>query len=79
MKEDENIAAYFLRVDETVNEIIGIGEEIEQSVIFQKVLRSLPMRFDPKISALEERSNLNSISMEELHGIFTAYEMRTEQ
>jgi hypothetical protein len=37
------------------------------------------MRFDPKISTLEERSDLNSISMDELHGIFTAYEMRTEQ
>jgi hypothetical protein len=56
MKEDENIAAYFLRVDETVNAIIGLGEEIEESVIVQKVLRSLPMRFNPKISALEERS-----------------------
>jgi hypothetical protein len=78
MKEDENIAAYFLRVDETVNAIIGLGEEIEESIIVQKVLRSLPMRFDPKISALEERANLNSISMDELHGIFTAYEMRTE-
>jgi hypothetical protein len=79
MKEDENIAAYFLRVDETVNAIIGLGEEIKESVIVQKVLRSLPMRFDPKISTLEERSDLNSISMDELHGIFTAYEMRTEQ
>jgi hypothetical protein len=79
MKEDENIAAYFLRVDETVNAIIGLGEEIEESVIVQKVLRSLPMRFDPKISTLEERSDLNSISMDELHGIFTAYEMRIEQ
>jgi hypothetical protein len=37
------------------------------------------MRFDPKISTLEERSDLNSISMDELHGIFTTYEMRTEQ
>jgi hypothetical protein len=36
------------------------------------------MRFDPKISALEEREYLNSISMDELHGIFTSYEMRTE-
>jgi hypothetical protein len=26
MKEDENIVAYFLRVDETVNVIIGLGE-----------------------------------------------------
>jgi sirohydrochlorin ferrochelatase len=53
MKEDENIASYFLRFDETVNAIIGLGEEIEESVIFQKVLRSLPMRFNPKISILE--------------------------
>jgi hypothetical protein len=79
MKEDEDIAAYFLRVDETVNAIIGLGEEIEESIIVKKILRSLPMRFNPKISTLEERSNLDSISMDELHGIFTAYEMRTEQ
>jgi hypothetical protein len=79
MKEDEDITAYFLRVDETMNAIIGLGEEIEESVIVQKILRSLPMRFNPKISALEERSDLDSISMDELHGIFTAYEMRTEQ
>jgi hypothetical protein len=62
-----------------VNVIIGWGEEIKESVIVQKVLRSLPMRFNPKISTLEERSDLNSISMDELHGIFTAYEMRTKQ
>jgi hypothetical protein len=37
------------------------------------------MIFDPKISTLQERSYLNSISMEKLHGIFTACEMRTEQ
>jgi hypothetical protein len=79
MKEDEDIAAYFLRFDETVNVIIGLGEEIEESVIVQKILRSLPMRFNPKISALEERSDLDSISMDKLHGIFTAYEMRTKQ
>jgi hypothetical protein len=79
MKEDENIVAYFLQVDETMNAIIGLGEEIKEFVIVQKVLRSLPMRFNPKISTLEERSDLNSISMDELHGIFTTYEMRTEQ
>jgi hypothetical protein len=56
-----------------------LGEEFKESVIVQKALRSLPMRFDPKISTLEERSNLNSISMDELHGIFTTYEMRTKQ
>jgi hypothetical protein len=33
MKEDENIASYFLRVHETVNAIIGLGEEIKESII----------------------------------------------
>jgi hypothetical protein len=79
MKEDENIAYYFLRVDETVNSIIGLGEEIRESVIVQRLLRSPLMRFDPKTSSLEERAYLDSISMEEIHGIFTAYEMRTKQ
>jgi hypothetical protein len=64
MKEDENIVAYFLRVDEIVNVIIRLGEEIEESVIVQKVLRYLPMRFDPNISKLEEREDLDSISMD---------------
>jgi hypothetical protein len=56
-----------------------LGEDVDESIIVQKVLRSLPMRFDPKISSLEERTYIDSISMDELHGIFTTYEMRTEQ
>jgi hypothetical protein len=78
MKEYEDIATYFLRVDEIVNAIKGLGEEVDESVIFQKVLRSLPMRFDPKILALEERENMGTISMDDLHGIFTAYEISVE-
>jgi hypothetical protein len=78
MKEDENIASYFLRIDEAVNAIRGLGEEVDEAIIVQKVLRSLPMRFDPKISTLEERTDMDSIRMDELHGIFTAFEMRTE-
>jgi hypothetical protein len=62
-----------------VNEIIGLGEEIEESVIVQKVLRSLRMIFDPMISIVEERSDLNLITMDALHEIFTPYEMIIEQ
>jgi hypothetical protein len=78
MKEDEDIATYFLRVEEIVNNIRGLGEEVDESMVVQKVLISLPMRFDSKISTLEERTYIGSLSMDELHGIFTAYEMRIE-
>ena len=37
------------------------------------------MRFDSKVSPLEERKDLDKPSMDELHGILIAYEMRTEQ
>ena len=79
MKEEENIAAFFLQGDEIVNIIRGLGERIEESVIVQKILRSLPMRFDSKISAIEERSDLDTMIVDELHGTLTAYEMRIEQ
>ena len=52
MKEDEDIKAYFLRVNEIVNAIIVLGEEIEESVIVQKILKSFAMRFNPNISSL---------------------------
>lgn len=38
----------------------------------------MPMRFDMKVPALEERKDLDKITMDELHGILTSYEMRTE-
>ena len=62
-----------------MNTIRGLGEEFDESVVVQKVLRSLPMRFDSKVLTLEERIDLDNWSMDELHGIFTTYEMRVEQ
>ena len=37
------------------------------------------MRFNSKISAIEERSDLNTMTMDEVHGTLIAYEMRIEQ
>jgi hypothetical protein len=67
MKEDEYIATYFLQVDEIVNIIRGLGEEVDESVIIQKVLISLPMIFDHNILTLEERIDLDSLGMDKLH------------
>jgi hypothetical protein len=79
MNEDGNMVAYFLQVDEIVNNIKGLRDEIKEQVIVKKELISLPMRFDSKIPALEERVDLATMTMDELHGILTAYEMRTKQ
>jgi hypothetical protein len=56
-----------------------LGEEIKESIIVRKVLRSLTMRFDPKILVLEEREDISMLSMDELHEILISHEMRIEQ
>ena len=77
MEESENIAPYLLRIDEVVNTITRLGEEVNESIIVQKVLRSLPLRYDAKVSAIEESRDLTKMAMDELHGTLTTYEMRT--
>ena len=77
MKEEENIGEYRLRVDEVVNVSRGLGGKLKQKKVVIKVLRTLSMRYDPKVSTLEEQDDLQKVAMDELHGILTAYEMRT--
>jgi hypothetical protein len=79
MKQEENRAEYIQRVDEMVNSIKALGEDLKDQPIFQKLLRSLPMRYDSNISTLEEKPNLDNITMDELHGILTVYETRIGQ
>eukprot|EP00253_Pinus_taeda_P031766 PITA_31766 len=76
MYNDESVANYFLRVDEIVNCMKNLGEEVKEAVVVEKVLRSLSLRFESKVSAIEEKEKLQDLKMSQLHGILTAYEMR---
>jgi hypothetical protein len=76
MNEDETVSKYFLRVEELVNAMKGLGEKIEDTFLVQKILRSLPDRFNPKVSAIEELNDLKTLSIDQLLGTLTAYEMR---
>ena len=78
MNEDEEITTYILRVDQLVNTIRGLGEEFEEAIVVQKVLRTLAKRFNPKIFALEDRTDLKIMTVDQLHGTLVAYEMRIE-
>lgn len=77
MQEQENVAAYILTIDGVVNSLKGLGEKVEDSNVVQKILRSLPLRFDAKVSAIEKIADLDKMTVDKLHGILTTYEMRT--
>ena len=76
MHEDEDIAKFFLRFDEVVNIMLGLGETINKSVIVQKILRSLPSKFNHKVSVIEETKNFETLNRDQVLGSLTAYEMR---
>ena len=77
MREEVNIGEYLFRVDEVVNAIRGLGGKLKEKEVVRKILRPLPMRYDSKVSTLEEWDDLRKVTVDELHGIMTAYEMRT--
>jgi len=76
MKEDETVVKYFLIVEELVNEIKGLGEKIREASLVQKILRSLPDRFNPKVSAIEYLNDLKDLAFDQILGTLSAYEMR---
>jgi len=76
MQNDESIASYFLSIDEVVNCMKNMGEEIKEVTLVEKILRSLSAKFESKVSAVEEKQDLQIITMTQLHGIFTVFEMR---
>jgi len=63
-------------VNEVINAIRGLGETIEDKIIIKKVLRSLPSRFNSKILVIEDAKDLNALSLNEMHGSLTIWEMK---
>ena len=76
MNEEEDVSSLFLRVAEIVNNMKDLGETIRECVIVKNILRSLPSRFNPKVSAIEETTDWETFMMNQLRGKLIAYEMR---
>ena len=51
MEGDESFDEFYVKLKDIVNSAFNIGETIPESKIVRKVLRSLPKKFDAKITA----------------------------
>ncbi|RVW71674.1 Retrovirus-related Pol polyprotein from transposon TNT 1-94 [Vitis vinifera] len=76
MKDKEFIKEYVDRLMEVVNKIWLLGEDLTDQRVVEKVLVSLPERFESKISSLEDSKDLTKISLAELVHAFQAQEQR---
>ena len=79
MKESDNIDSFFTHVIGLVTQIRSHGETHEERRIVEKVLRSLPSRFDVIVTTLEETKDLSNFSVDELHASLMTHEQRLDR
>ena len=66
MKDTELVKEFTDRLLKVVNQIRVLGEDLPDKRVVEKVLVSLPEKFEAKISSLEEVRDLDQISVSEL-------------
>jgi hypothetical protein len=76
MKETENIKDYADRLLSIINKVRLLGKEFSDDRIVQKILVTMPEKYESKISSLEESKDLTSISLGELTNALQAQEQR---
>ena len=76
MQEDETISKYADRISLIVNNIRLLGEEFTDKRIVEKVVMTLPQRFESKITYLEESKDLSKLSLGELISALQEQEQR---
>ncbi|XP_026431826.1 uncharacterized protein LOC113329071 [Papaver somniferum] len=74
METIETISEFFSKTLNLVNEIKVNGDTIEDSSIVEKILRSLPEKFESKVTAIEECNTFVTMTLDELLGSLQAYE-----
>lgn len=73
-KENEGIQAYIARVTDLVNQMKGLGDQISESLVVGKVLRSLGPKYNFIVAAIGEAKDLTKLTMDELAGSLQAHE-----
>ncbi|KAI5314584.1 hypothetical protein L3X38_043760 [Prunus dulcis] len=76
MDENETFSEFYAKLCVIVNACSSLGEKIPEDRVAKKILRSLPQRFQPKITAIEEIRDLNTLKVQELIGSIQTYEMK---
>ncbi|KAK2445253.1 gag-protease polyprotein [Trifolium repens] len=75
MKEEETIYDFHMSVLDLANSFDSLGERLSDEKLVRKIHRSLPKRFDMKVTAIEEAQDIASMKVEEVVGSLQTFEM----
>ena len=79
MKDSENVDSFYTRVVGLINQLKSHGESIEDQRVVEKILRSLPPRFENLVVTLEEHTYMSTFTIDELQASLINHEHITSR
>ncbi|GAU37106.1 hypothetical protein TSUD_278930 [Trifolium subterraneum] len=76
MGEGETIDEYFARTMSIANKVTSFGERMTQVTIVEKILRSLPAKFNFVVCSIEQSNDVTTLSIDELQSSLIVQEQR---
>ena len=73
--DDESFDEFYTKLNDIVNSTYNLGEIYDQPKIVRKILRSLTENFRPKVTAINESKDVDSIPIDVLVGSLQSYEL----
>jgi hypothetical protein len=74
MEDSESVSDYFSRTLALVNQMKTNGETIRDQQIVEKVLRSLTLKFEYIVTAIEESKDFSAMTVDELMASLQVHE-----
>ncbi|GAU41074.1 hypothetical protein TSUD_284440 [Trifolium subterraneum] len=79
MKEDESVHDFHMTILDYANTFDSLGEKVSEERLVRMMLRSLPKKFDMKVTAIEEFTDLYVIKLDEHVGSLHTYEISANE
>ncbi|CAL9237510.1 unnamed protein product [Arabidopsis halleri] len=76
MKETESITEYFSRVLLIATDMGNLGEEMKESKIVEKILRTLSEKFTYVVCSIEESKDIDNLSVDALQSSLRCHEQK---
>ena len=75
MFDDESFDEFYAKLNDIVKSAYNLGEIYDQRKIVRKILRFLTEDFRPKVTAITESKDVDSIAVDELVGSLQSFEL----
>ena len=74
MFDDETFDEFYVKLNDIVNSTFNLGKVYDQPKVVRKILRSLTEGVRPKVTAITESKDVDTIPVDELVGFLQSYE-----